>query len=320
MSKAYITALGDTGLKKESVIYNDAVSLKETIKRAGYEAEIVLREDVEKIKGTDNDVLFVLYAGVINFGGKQTPHVVKVIKKMNSFKGKVVLFFNDVMDNPRNDMRDEFVHVNRPIYLANPIEPEIAAQSVINFNVIDAVQMNQSWTIGKKLVERKDDETEPLFDLAYGGRNRPGVLKELKAIFEKAKSGVVFNGVAKELKGGAIKELNIKKKVDNSLFREMISLGKYTVIPYEKKKDYVTSRMFEAMTSNAITLFNKKEVKVEGLVLPELQYETPQGAVGIINGEYDEELLQEQHEIVRKFDFDKHIEQEAEAFRKMLTE
>ena len=239
---------------------------------------------------------------------------------MNSFKGKVVLFFNDVMVNPRNDMRDEFVHVKRPIYLANPIEPEIAVQSVINFNVIDAVQMNQSWTIGKKLAERKEDETEPLFDLAYGGRNRPGVLKELKEIFGKVKSGVVFNGVAKELKGGAIKELNITKKVDNSLFREMISLGKYTVIPYEKKKDYVTSRMFETMTSNAITLFNKKEVKVEGLVLPELQYETPQEAAEIINGEYNEKLLQEQHEIVRKFDFDKHIEQEAEAFRKMLSE
>ena len=100
----------------------------------------------------------------------------------------------------------------------------------------------------------------------------------------------------------------------------MISLGKYTVIPYEKKKDYVTSRMFETMTSNAITLFNKKEVKVEGLVLPELQYETPQEAAEIINGEYNEKLLQEQHEIVRKFDFDKHIEQEAEAFRKMLSE
>ena len=42
MNKAYITALGDTGLKKESVIYNDAVSLKETIKSSGYETEIVL--------------------------------------------------------------------------------------------------------------------------------------------------------------------------------------------------------------------------------------------------------------------------------------
>lgn len=124
--------------------------------------------------------------------------------------------------------------------------------------------------------------------------------------------------VAKELKGGAIRELNIAKKVDNSLFREMISLGRYTVIPYEKKKDYVTSRMFETMTSNAITLFNKKEVKVDDLVLPELQYETPQEAVEIINGKYSEELLQEQHDVVRKLDFDKHIEQEAEAFRKML--
>lgn len=56
------------------------------------------------------------------------------------------------------------------------------------------------------------------------------------------------------------------------------------------KKDYVTSRMFETMTSNAITLFNKKEVKFEGLVLPELQYETPQKAAEIINGEYNEEL------------------------------
>ena len=75
-----------------------------------------------------------------------------------------------------------------------------------------------------------------MFDLAYGGRNRPGVLKELKEIFEKVKSGVVFNGVAKKLKGGAIKELNITKKVDNSLFREMISLGKYTVSHTKRKK------------------------------------------------------------------------------------
>ena len=90
-----------------------------------------------------------------NFIFKEICKIALKLELEVKFKGKVVLFFNDVMDNPRNDMRDEFVHVNRPIYLANPIEPEIAVQSVINFNVIDAVQMNQSWTIGKKLVAKK---------------------------------------------------------------------------------------------------------------------------------------------------------------------
>ena len=90
-----------------------------------------------------------------NFIFKEICKIALKLELEVKFKGKVVLFFNDVMDNPRNDMRDEFVHVNRPIYLANPIEPEIAAQSIINFNVIDAVQMNQSWTIGKKLVAKK---------------------------------------------------------------------------------------------------------------------------------------------------------------------
>ena len=33
----------------------------------------------------------------------------------------------------------------------------------------------------------KKKQTKPLFDLAYGGRNRPGVLKELKEIFGKVK-------------------------------------------------------------------------------------------------------------------------------------
>lgn len=313
--------LSDTGQprKKLSVPLNDMHAISEIYKLAGSEAHILFREDLEtKSSLNDYDNLFVFYAGLINFGGIQSDASLTVIRLVNDFNGPVIVFDNDVLDPVNNKNRAGFERITRPVVYASPDGKGGAEKGTIDLDVSSELEINQSFVIGKKLSKMSDVVTKPQYEVVYGGRNRPAMKRRLCEITEKH-SLIAYSGIIDSLKETNAKLLSSKYNFNNAQLRVVNSLGKYSLMLKEKKKNYFTSRVFEQLFSNSIVLFDKQWKTYECFWRDFNTFDgTTEDLSRRLDVEYDASLVREQHDFARSFDYDAYIESEAKELAKVI--
>lgn len=310
-----MVVLSDTGQPKlkRSVPLNDMRAISEIYKAAGSEAEILYREDLEnKIDLNEFDNLFVFYGGLINFGGLQSEHALAVFRLINSFNGTVVVFDNDVLDPVNNKKRQGFERITRSVVYASPEGIGGSERGTIDLDVSKEIEINQSFVIGKRLSKMEDVATEPMYDVVYGGRNRPAMKRRLQEI-SKHKSLIAYSGIIDSLDETDAKLLKARYNFNNAQLRVINSLGKYSLMLKEKNKNYFTSRVFEQLFSNSIVLFDRQWKTFECFWNKNNTFDgSVEDLVKKVSEPYSADRVKVQHEMARSFDFDGEINKEAE--------
>lgn len=313
--------LSDTGQprKKLSVPLNDMHAISEIYKLAGSETHILFREDLDdKSSLNDYDNLFVFYAGLINFGCIQSDASLTVIRLVNDFNGPVIVFDNDVLDPVNNKNRAGFERITRPVVYASPDGIGGAEKGTIDLDVSSELEINQSFVIGKKLSKMSDVVTKPQYEVVYGGRDRPAMKRRLCDIAEKH-SLLAYSGIIGSLKETNAKLLRSKYNFNNAQLRVVNSLGKYSLMLKEKNKNYFTSRVFEQLFSNSIVLFDKQWKTYECFWRDFNTFDgTTEDLSRRLDVQYDANLVAEQHDFARSFDYDAYIESEAKELAKVI--
>lgn len=315
--KVGMVVLSDTGLfrEKNSVVLNDLISLKKIIEsNQSMECSIFFRDEIEA--ALRFDALFIFFGGLINFGGKQTENAAAVINLANKFNGPVIFFGNDVLGKYDNRERDNFVRFERPVYFANPSGGSTLGIETKDLDVAGVIELNQSFMIGKGLAQQENIPTKPRYDVVYGTRARPALLKRLQYLADHSKM-LTFGNINKKIKNTV--KLNSKMIFSNSEMRVINSFGKCTLMLYETHKEYFTSRVFEQLASNSLCLFDKNW-KVYQMFWNEGN--TFDGSMDdclrLIHAPYSEEKVRQQHKALRSFDFDSYIDQECKNVESIL--
>lgn len=313
--------LSDSGQpkNKSSVSLNDMRAISTIYKAAGFECQILYREDLESLSDlNDFDNLFVFYGGLINFGGQQSKYALKAIELINNFERSVVIFANDVLDPVNNKIRDGFERIERPVIYASPDGVGGSEKGTIDLNVFDEIELNQSFAIGKALSKLQDVSIIPQVDIVYGGRDRPAMRKQLRKISDHH-SMLVYSNIVKSMKDTHAKILKAKVKFDNAQLRVINSFGRYSLMLYEKKKSYFTSRVFEQLFSNSIVLFDKRFKELSYFWTDDNAFSSLEELQGLINQKWTIDRVQKQHKMARNFDYDAQIEKEASELKRLLS-
>lgn len=319
--KTAMIVLSDSGQpkNKNSVSLNDMRAISQIYKVAGFDCQILYREDLESLSDLNNfDNLFVFYGGLINFGGQQSKYALKAIELINDFKRSVVIFANDVLDPVNNKIRDGFERIERPVIYASPDGVGGSEKGTIDLNVSDEIELNQSFVIGKALSKLQDVSIIPQVDIVYGGRDRPAMRKRLQEISDHH-SMLVYSNIVKSMKDTHAKILKAKVKFDNAQLRVINSFGRYSLMLYEKKKSYFTSRVFEQLFSNSIVLFDKKFKELSYFWNDDNAFSSLEELQELINQKWTIDRVQKQHEMARNFDYDAQIEKEASKLKQLLN-
>lgn len=316
MKRVAMTLLSDSGLQrnKRKVALNDIEAIAELYKINGYTPEILYTDDLKaKLDLNEYDTLFIFYGPVVLFGGKQSPYLRHVIELVNSFKKSVVFFANDVLDKVTNDDREGFVSIDRPIYYASPSGS--GQTDTKKFDLLGSLEVNQSFMIGKRLAELPQVEQQPEFKIIYGGRNRPAMVKRLNAL-SKRFSFLAYSKIAQALPKAT--EFKMDTLLNNAELRVLNSFGEYSLMLHEKKKEYFTTRVFEQLLSNSLVMFDRDWEVYMPFWNEWNTFGSMDELIEKIDQPYSKVRLQEQHEMVRSFDFDREIEKQAKALKEVI--
>lgn len=314
--KVGLISYSDSGLvkNKPSVVFNDLKAISEILEFNGnIRAQIIYRDELNQASSCD--ALFVHCGTIVNFGGKQSQTVIDAINLINTFNGPVVMFSNDVIDGINNKERAGFLRVERPVYYSDPGIRINGQKLVHDIQIIDSLEINQSFAIGKALSQLDFLELEPKYDISYGGRDRPKLIKMLQKVADSSRMLAYWN-VSKKLKGCAV--LFTSRNFDNDELRVVNSLGKYLIMPFEPNKEYFTSRVFEQLFSNGIVLFDKKYKAYQQFWNDTNTYNSTDELLKLIKMPYSKDRVQRQHEMARNFDFDSYIHAECSEFERMI--
>lgn len=318
--KVGMLVISDGGITrgKHYVALNDINAIKYLYKQIGYQTQILFNEDINNLNSStisEYDTLFVFYTGVINFGGKQSRWVQKIINLINIYDKEVVIFSNDVLDKINNKARDSFVRIERPVYFASPDGVGGGKKNTVDLDIIDDFEINQSFMIGKTLSKLEDVSTKPSYDLVYGGRDRPELTRKLKKII-KTHNILLYGTIQKKMP--KIDGIHSDMFFDNAELRVINSFGRYTLMLHEKKKPYFTSRVFEQLFSNSIVLFDRNYSILSNFWNNENTFDDLSDLDDLISTKVTQKLIDEQHEVARSFDYDKYINYQVESLAKIL--
>lgn len=319
MSKAKVgmVVLSDTGLRKDlnTVIWNDLVNLQKIIEFDGkLQCRIYFRDEVDK--ALNADILFILYGGLISFGGVQAKNAASVISLANRFNGPVIFFGNDVLSRYDNRQRDGFVRFERPVYFANPSGGATLNVEAKGLEVAGMFELNEAFMIGKKLAQMPNVDAKPKYDVVYGTRYRPPLMKRLNYLSKHCKM-LTFGNINKKIKN--TEKLKVKMTFNNAEMRVINSLGKYSLMLHEVHKDYFTNRIFEQLASNSIVLFDRDWSTYKMFWKDDNVFDgSMKDCLRLIKQPYSKERVQRQHEMLRAFDFDSYIEKECRSVESVL--
>ena len=214
------------------------------------------------------DVLLIQMFTIIRYGGTLSKWDAEVCDLINHFDGPVVLYINDQsyykflknISKPKwGDMA-----VTRPIYLADdrPELYKILADS--KTNIAGHLRLNQSWAYAwlwkrdpEHMKQLLDEPVKPKHDFIYGGLTRgQNFNKRLDNMFS------VF-GVENCISYGQVAERwgmeDLSKSWGLNFARpeqlmELNSSCRFSALPYDKDKNYITTRCFEQGFTDCLVL------------------------------------------------------------------
>lgn len=296
--------ISDAGLRKgrHLVVQNDLWSIGETMKRnAGLTYKIYYRDEMDIETINKSKVLIAGNAGIVNFGGVQSENVKNSLEVINKFDGPVIFFNCDVKGGFKNDKRDNFVKIERPIYYADPKGVHDPSKS--QFEIIEDFVIDNAFEIGRTLLDHEFPVTKPQYDLVEGGSARTAYIKQLKKIVQMFDGRVLLYDKIADKVDGVIK-MKKKRTFRNYELSIVDSFGKYSLMMYEAKKDYFYPRVFEQMFSNSIVLFDKRLKQYECFMDDTNSYESLAELVEMLKQPYSEQRVEKQHRKLLDFDFD----------------
>lgn len=296
--------ISDAGLRKgrHLVVQNDLWSIGETMKRnAGLTYKIYYRDEMDIETINKSKVLIAGNAGIVNFGGVQSENVKNSLEVINKFDGPVIFFNCDVKGGFKNDKRDNFVKIERPIYYADPKGVHDPSKS--QFEIIEDFVIDNAFEIGRTLLDHEFPATKPQYDLVEGGSARTAYIKQLKKIVQMFDGSVLLYDKIAEKVDDVIK-MKKKRTFRNYELSIVDSFGKYSLMMYEAKKDYFYPRVFEQMFSNSIVLFDKRLKQYKCFMDDTNSYGSLEELVEMLKQPYSEQRVEEQHQKLLDFDFD----------------
>lgn len=296
--------ISDAGLRKgrHLVVQNDLWSIGETMKRhAGLTYKIYYRDEMDSDIINKSNILIAGNAGIVNFGGIQSKFVQNSLKVINNFDGPVIFFNCDVKGGFKNDKRDNFVKIERPIYYADPKGVHDPSKS--QFEIIQDFVIDNAFEIGRTLLDHKFPVTKPQYDLVEGGSARTAYIKQLKKIASIFDGSILlYDKIADKVDG--VTKLKKKRTFRNYELSIVDSFGKYSLMMYEAKKDYFYPRVFEQMFSNSIVLFDKRLKQYQCFMDETNTYDSLEELIDMLKQPYDFERVKKQHQKLLDFDFD----------------
>lgn len=306
---------GGIAIDKNSVQYNDMRALQKEFVEAGYSCEIIFREEISRALKAKK-AIFAHVGTIVNFGGEQQDNLVNALTVINNFKGPVIAFTNDLIDGIKNSDRLGFVRIDRPVYYSDPAGIGNAENITKGLEIIGGITLNQSWEIGKQLSQLPELKLVPKYDYIYGGKNRPKIAKYLKEVVKQNDNGVLYGKINQDV----VSKYSFTQKYcfSNKDIRIVNSLGKYSFMFYEKNKRYFTSRVFEQLFSNSIVLFDTKFKELECFWTSDNTFTTVDDLIERLKEPWSWERVHKQHEMAKNFDYDSHIQEEANELQKII--
>jgi len=216
----------------------------------------------------DCDVLLIQLSWLVRFGGSPSKWDADVCRLVNGFDGKVVLFINDqaefaflkTMTNPK---WCDLV-LQRPVYVADD-RPELHRNAVqSDVDILAHLNLNQSWAYAwlwksdpEHMRQLLDEPVKPKHDFIYGGMVRKKDfnrrIDNLFTVFGKDNC-LAYGKVAD--KWGM---RNVTKH-GKQLFvypDELVTINsscRFSALPYDKDKNYITSHCFEQGFADCLVL------------------------------------------------------------------
>lgn len=270
-------------------------------RHVGLTYKIFYRDEMDINVINQSKVLIAGNAGVVNFGGVQSKFIKKSLEVINNFNGPVIFFNCDVMGGFKNDKRDNFVKIERPIYYADPKGVHDPSKS--QFDIIEDFVIDNAFEIGRTLLNHDFPVTEPQYDLVEGGSARTAYIKQLKKIASMFDGSILlYDKIAEKIDN--VVKLKKKRTFRNYELSIVDSFGKYSLMMFEAKKDYFYPRVFEQMFSNSIVLFDKRLKQYQCFMDDTNTYSSLEELIGMLKQPYDFKRVKKQHEKLLNFDFD----------------
>ena len=217
------------------------------------------------------DVLLVQLLWLVRFGGKASKWDADVCKVLNAFDGPVIVFVNDQLEysflktatNPKfgeNTLR-------RPIYIADDrseINPQVQRANV---EVLGHLKLNQTWSYAwswkedrKHMEQLLDRPAHPDHDFIYGGMVRKSDFNaRLDNLFEVFghDNCISYGKIADKWGFDDLAKKWGRKFATPDQLIELNSSCRYSALPYDEDKDYITSRCFEQGFADCLVLCDK---------------------------------------------------------------
>ena len=271
----------DTGGKREEPFINarDLNQLGEAFQLAGHEFKYwdryMINDSIKSGDGKvlDCDLLLVHVMVLIRYGGHASKNDANICRLMNEFRGPVILFTNDQLEFSwiKNSMKDKFGDDRplRPVYIAD--DRACIHDRFMDMNGLDIaghVRLNQSWPMAWHWLDKmgirdrvlNGSLSTPSYDFIYGGEIRKrDFVRRLDSIFEVFghDNCISYGNVAKKF-GFENLALNGKSKFCTvGRLMELNSKARYSGLPYDEDKDYITSRCFEQGFADCLVLCDK---------------------------------------------------------------
>lgn len=309
MMSVALSTIGDQGLvfNKASVDLNDVLAVKQMLKSAGVNVKLLDRDSIEE--ANNYDALLLKCGVIVNWGGKQSEHLKKIINVVNEFDGPVFLMSVDQDFVLPNKERDGFLTINRPVSFlySGKNASEVVSKQLPDIEVEDSIQFYQGVQIGKQISKLPFVNTKPVYDAVYGGQPRKELLSTLNDIAENY-SLLVYENVRKKVPNAI--SADFKMFFDNKELRAINSLGKFSFLFYKPKTPWITPRIFEQLCSNSFALFDKCWEATKPFWTDNNTFSSEDELIERMGQEPTENEIKEQHQIAKEFDYDKYNEEQ----------
>lgn len=268
----------------------------------------------------DCDLLFVHPMPPVRFGGKVTKFDKDSMQAIRNTNGKVLLFHNDsymfgAMKNVARSKWGEyaldFPFIFASSNLANRTDQ--LGDTVKGLCGGRQITLNQTWTNGYDWIQKKGgvprlDHVRPKADFFYGGVLRHNEFrKTFLGLTEEfgRESFWSYGAMAREYGlVDAVKENYGRSKVGRKELIELTSQCRFSLLPYDRNKDYITTKALENGMSNSLVLADERYA-TEGLKFETLNLQDVDAVRRYLEMDEDErlDLVDKQHKMLDAFDF-----------------
>ena len=325
----------DTTVKEDGFVWEDVCLMVSFMREMGHEVRLYGSKDLldrgtyedgrfvpsqEAWEVCDCDVLLVHPIIPFRWGGKVSKYDATSMWYIRNTTGKVVLFQDDSYVFPpiRSNAKPRWGEyaLDFPLIFATPHRAnrtDRLGETVSALCGGKQLTLNITWTNAYAWIQKKGgvpriEQTTPKADFFYGGATRrnefrktfEGLIKEFGAESFWSYGDMVERYGLRD----SVREHYGKKKATRDELISLASQCRFSFLPYDRNKDYITPKAIEHGMSNSLVLADER-YSTEGLEFKTLNLQDVDAVRRCLEMDEDTrlELVQKQHEMLDAFDF-----------------